>query len=692
MDSLIPIINKLQNVFHLIGEQDALSLPQIVVVGDQSSGKSSVIENILGKSFLPKGVGIITRQPLILQLINASEDDKCGGEDFGVFQHKKNIIFKNFNDIRAEIESVTNNKVGRNKEISDEPICLSIYSKNVLNLTLIDLPGLTKIPVGNQPPDIEARIKRLVTKYISNPNSIILAVVTANTDMTTSESLKLAREFDQDGDRTIAVVTKLDIMDSGTDATDILTGKIIPVKLGIVGVVNRSQKDTMANKSISDSIRDEATFLQKRYPALASKHGTPYLTQRLNNILKIHIKKCLPELKLRVGNVKAQTLAMLDVFGDDLVDGSRALLHVISTFCTAYCAALDGTSRQIDTRKLSGGARICYIFHETFGKTLDYIQPLTGLSKYDILTAMRNSTGTRCGLFVPEACFELLVKRQIVRLLEPSLKCVELIHDEMQQILQNLWSESCREMVRFPRLFEKIISVASDIITRRVSETNEMIENIIKIEMTYINTMHPEFRRSADISMLLYSDKRKKQSEKTEEVISDTKPQKIKVPSPTPSTSISDRVDFPNNVLSLGWFMSFLPVNYFSRLPGNIIPSSIQLKTSKNALQDINTLHPLNDRDKVECEVIERLVSQYFNITKKSIQDKVPKVIMHFMVNFVKENLQRELIEVLYKTEQDESLLQEPEPIKYHRAEQKYILKTLEDVDVLINELRDTIV
>lgn len=347
MDSLISIVNKLQNVFHLIGEGNAVWLPQIVAVGDQSSGKSSVIENILGKSFLPKGVGIITRQPLILQIINIAEDDKSSAEEFGVFQHKNNIIFKNFSDIRAEIESITNNKVGRNKEISEEPICLSIYSKNVLNLTLIDLPGLTKIPVGNQPPDIEIRIRRLVTKYISNPNSIILAVVTANTDMATSESLKLAKEFDPEGNRTVAVVTKLDLMDSGTDATDILTGKIIPVKLGIIGVVNRSQRDIMSNKMVSDAIRDESAFLQKHYPALASKHGTPYLTQRLNQILKIHIKKCLPELKLRISNAKYQTWDRLNAFGNDPVDSNRALLHIINTFSAAYCAALDGTSRYV---------------------------------------------------------------------------------------------------------------------------------------------------------------------------------------------------------------------------------------------------------------------------------------------------------------------------------------------------------
>lgn len=344
MDTLIPIVNKLQNVFNTIGA-DTMSLPQVVVVGMQSSGKSSVLESLVGKSFLPKGVGIVTRQPLILQLINISEDEKTLVEEFGIFQHKKNVIFKNFEEIRAEIEAETKTAAGNDKGICDKPIYLSIYSKQVVNLTLIDLPGLTKVPVGNQPYDIELRIRKLIYKYICNPNSIILAVITANTDMATSESLQMARECDPEGSRTVAVVTKLDLMDAGTDASDILCGKIIPVRLGIIGVINRSQKDTVQNKSLTSSIEDEASFLQKHYPNICHRHGSLYLAKTLNKILTCHIRRCLPDLKQRIAAIKAQTIATLGFYGQDVVDNSKILLHVITKFCTAYCASLDGTSR-----------------------------------------------------------------------------------------------------------------------------------------------------------------------------------------------------------------------------------------------------------------------------------------------------------------------------------------------------------
>lgn len=219
-------------------------------------------------------------------------------EEWGKFLHTKNKVFSDFNDIRLEIERETDRMAGNNKGICPEPINLKIYSTRVVNLTLVDLPGLTKVPVGDQPEDIETQIRDLLVKHIENPNSIILAVTAANTDMATSESLKLAKDVDPDGRRTLAVVTKLDLMDAGTDAIDILCGRVIPVKLGIIGVVNRSQQDIIDKKSINDQLKDEAAYLQRKYPTLATRNGTPYLAKTLNRLLMHHIRDCLPDLKV----------------------------------------------------------------------------------------------------------------------------------------------------------------------------------------------------------------------------------------------------------------------------------------------------------------------------------------------------------------------------------------------------------
>lgn len=140
---------------------------------------------------------------------------------------------------------------------------------------------------------------------------------------------------------------------------------------------------------------------------------------------------------------------------------------------------------------------MCYIFHEIFGRTLDSVHPLTGLTKMDILTAIRNATGPRPALFVPEVSFELLVKRQIRRLEEPSQRCVELIHEEMQRIIQHCGTEVQQEMLRFPKLHEKIIDVVTQLLRRRLPTTNAMVENLVQIELAYINTKHPDFHKDA---------------------------------------------------------------------------------------------------------------------------------------------------------------------------------------------------
>ncbi|KAL3219662.1 hypothetical protein MRX96_030216 [Rhipicephalus microplus] len=343
MEALIPVINKLQDVFNTIGA-DALQLPQIVVVGAQSSGKSSVLESLVGRDFLPRGSGIVTRRPLVLQLVYVSKDDvqhrsadegTLQLEEWAKFLHTKNKIYTDFDIVREEIEAETDRMSGTNKGICPEPISLKIFSSRVVNLALVDLPGLTKVPVGDQPDDIEQQVRTLILHYISNPNSLILAVTAANTDFATSEALKLAREVDPDGRRTLAVITKLDLMDAGTDAMDVLCGRVIPVKLGIIGVVNRSQQDIKDRKPIADALRDEALFLQRKYPALAARNGTEYLAKTLNRLLMHHIRDCLPELKTRVNVMISQFQSLLSSYGEAVQDQGQTLLQIITKFASS---------------------------------------------------------------------------------------------------------------------------------------------------------------------------------------------------------------------------------------------------------------------------------------------------------------------------------------------------------------------
>ncbi|XP_061917355.1 dynamin-1-like protein isoform X1 [Entelurus aequoreus] len=699
MEALIPVINKLQDVFNTVGA-DVIQLPQIVVVGTQSSGKSSVLESLVGRDVLPRGTGIVTRRPLIFQLVHIDPEDRrktseenefkkngrfyrgVDGEEWGKFLHTKNKIYTNFEEIRQEIEAETERISGINKGISDEPIHLKVFSPHVVNLTLVDLPGITKLPVGDQPKDIEIQIRELIVRYISNPNSIILAVTAANTDMATSEALKVAREVDPDGRRTLAVITKLDLMDAGTDAMDILTGRVIPVKLGIIGLVNRSQLDINQRKSVADSIRDEYAFLQKKYPSLANRSGTKYLARTLNRLLMHHIRDCLPELKTRINVLAAQYQSLLNSYGEPVDDKSATLLQLITKFAAEYCHTIEGTAKYIETAELCGGARICYIFHETFGRTLESVDPLGGLTTIDVLTAIRNATGPRPALFVPEVSFELLVKRQVKRLEEPSLRCVELVHEEMQRIIQHCSNYSTQELLRFPKLHDAIVEVVTSLLRKRLPVTNEMVHNLVAIELAYINTKHPDF---ADACGLMNHNIEEQRRNRMRDLPSSV-PRDKAAAGGAQGTSSNEQIDG-----GTGNWRGMLKKGEDGMVPQNTLPSSPQKGYAVNLLDvPVPVSRKLSAREQRDCEVIERLIKSYFLIVRKNIQDSVPKAVMHFLVNHVKDCLQSELVGQLYKAGLLDDLLTESEDMAQRRNEAADMLQALQKASQVIAEIRET--
>ncbi|CAM1507313.1 Fc.00g069540.m01.CDS01 [Cosmosporella sp. VM-42] len=513
-EDLLSTVNKLQDlVFNTIGS-DSLDLPQIVVVGSQSAGKSSVLENIVGRDFLPRGSGIVTRRPLILQLINVPDDEGAPDpledpyrspaaarrSEWAEFHHIPNRRFNDFSDVKREIENETARVAGSNKGINRQPINLKIYSPHVLNLTLVDLPGLTKVPIGDQPTDIEKQTRNLISEYIAKPNSIILAVSPANVDIVNSEALKLARHVDPLGRRTIGVLTKVDLMDHGTNALDILSGRVYPLKLGFIGVVNRSQQDIQGEKPMEEALQAEADFF-KHHPAyrnISIRCGTHYLAKTLNTTLMSHIRERLPDIKARLNTLMGQTQQELASYGDMHFSGKEhrgsLILQQMTQFANSFISSIDGTSTEISTKELCGGARIYYIFNSVFGSSLESIDPTSNLSALDIRTAIRNSTGPRPSLFVPEMAFDLLVKPQIKLLEIPSQRCVELVYEELIKICHTCGST---ELSRFPRLQAKLIETVSDLLRERLGPAANYVESLISIQRAYINTNHPNFLGAA---------------------------------------------------------------------------------------------------------------------------------------------------------------------------------------------------
>ena len=123
------------------------------MLGGQSAGKSSVLESVVGLDFLPRGDGVVTRRPLELRLNHTPK----GTEPWAKFDEVPNKKFTNFAEVKQTIDFLTYKVCGKSKNIIDKPIVLIIYSPTCPDLTMVDLPGITRIPMAgsDQPDNIE---------------------------------------------------------------------------------------------------------------------------------------------------------------------------------------------------------------------------------------------------------------------------------------------------------------------------------------------------------------------------------------------------------------------------------------------------------------------------------------------------------------------------------------------------------
>uniref|UniRef100_A0A674BL19 Myxovirus (influenza virus) resistance F n=1 Tax=Salmo trutta TaxID=8032 RepID=A0A674BL19_SALTR len=280
-----------------IGIEKDLALPAIAVVGDQSSGKSSVLEALSGVA-LPRGSGIVTRCPLELKLRKS-----FGGKWKAKISYQG--VVETFEDpslVEIHVRTAQNTLAGDGVGICDDLITLEITSPDVCDLTLIDLPGITRVPVTGQPEDIGDQIRRLILKFIKKQETINLVVVPCNVDIATTEALRMAQSVDPEGARTLAILTKPDLVDKGAepDILKIVNGQVVHLNKGYIIVKCRGQNDINQKISLADATRLEMEFFKNHHhfsPLLEqNKVTTQCLATKLTQDLVDHIKTSLPYL------------------------------------------------------------------------------------------------------------------------------------------------------------------------------------------------------------------------------------------------------------------------------------------------------------------------------------------------------------------------------------------------------------
>ncbi|KAK2867237.1 hypothetical protein Q8A67_025354 [Cirrhinus molitorella] len=335
-ESIRPYID-LIDTLRSVGIHKDLGLPTIVVIGDQSSGKSSVLEALSGVA-LPRGSGIVTRCPLELRLKKVP-DVKWKG----VLSYRdKRIEFLEYALVQRHVETAQNELAGKGVGICDELITLEIMSSDVCDLTLIDLPGIARVPVKGQPEDIGDQIKSLIMKFIEKQETINLVVVPCNTDIATTEALKMAQEVDPEGKRTLTILTKPDIIDSGTenDILDIAYNKVIPLSKGYIMVKCRGQRQINDEISLENAAEMERDFFQNhdyfRRLLNENKATMKCLAVKLTENLVDHIKKSLPqldeEIKRQLWDVRNELKEFEGGPPQDPKGAKQFLIKILTTF------------------------------------------------------------------------------------------------------------------------------------------------------------------------------------------------------------------------------------------------------------------------------------------------------------------------------------------------------------------------
>ncbi|KAI8982380.1 P-loop containing nucleoside triphosphate hydrolase protein [Mycotypha africana] len=279
---------EIRSILMSIDHNETLKLPSIVVIGSQSSGKSSVLEAIVGHEFLPKGSNMVTRRPIELTLIYTPNQE----EEYGEFPQLGLGKIHDFKKIQKTLVDM-NLAVSEAECVSDQPIELRIYSPNVPDLTLIDLPGYIQISNRNQPETLKKRIEELCEKYIRGPN-IILAVCSANVDLANSPALKASRKWDPLGLRTIGVITKMDLVPAEVGAS-ILRNTDYPLHLGYIGVVCRAPNNVKDVNMTNALIKNEEAFFRSSmiFDQRDIQVGTSNLRNKLMNVLEQSMGKSL---------------------------------------------------------------------------------------------------------------------------------------------------------------------------------------------------------------------------------------------------------------------------------------------------------------------------------------------------------------------------------------------------------------
>ena len=503
--SVIQLIDDLKDC----GIDSKISLPRITVIGTQSSGKSSLLESIVGYNFLPRGEGTVTRRPLELRLVHV-EDELF--RTYAVFssedkKSKEAQIF-DFDLVRKRIEEKTNEVAGAKRNIVDDPIILTIYSYECPNLTLVDLPGITRVPMrgSDQPEDIERITTEMTERYIQDDMTIILCVIAANSDISTSDALKLARKYDKKGDRTLGVLTKVDIMDRGTTALSILKNEVIQLQHGYVAVKNRSQDDINKQIKVAEALENEKRYFESHneYRTLPNHVGTTTLSRKLTALLYEHITTCLPTIERDIiENLRRYEKELMQLGEPFPIDKNQKFFYLIKKAKDVGSMLKDVMECKVSLKEKNNslgfqGFANFNLLVSKFQKDKNniFIDGLKKTSPSHVILDIVEFKGISLPGFLPKEILEQKVQAELEKLKSPISIFIEDVKKHNEKLLRSIFDSMGSISTEVKDL---LLGKSLEYLESLSADTNHFIHRLIEFEKDMIWTSDTSYFLRYDV-------------------------------------------------------------------------------------------------------------------------------------------------------------------------------------------------
>ncbi|CAK9134038.1 unnamed protein product [Ilex paraguariensis] len=485
-DRIRPLLDAIDKLRHLKVMQEGIQLPTIVVVGDQSSGKSSVLESLAGIS-LPRGQGICTRVPLIMRLQHHSDPlSELHLEFLG------RTVQTDETHISDAINQATDEIAGSGKGISHTPLTLVVKKNGVPDLTMVDLPGITRVPVHGQPDDIYEQISAIITEYIKPEESIILNVLSATVDFPTCESIRMSQRVDKTGLRTLAVVTKVDKAPEGL--LDKVMADDVNIGLGYVCVRNR-----IGDESYDEARKEEANLFET-HPLLSkidkSIVGIPVLAQKLVRIQATIIAKCLPEIVRKINDKLSANISELNRMPHNLTsvpEAMSALMQIIgSSVESLRKVLLRGEFEEYpDDKHMHCTARLSEMLNQC-ARELQKSSEDNYKDNFlmEEIRVLEETRGIGLPNFLPRAAFLMILQKKVNEISGAPVEFVSKVWEYIEKVVVAVLM---RHSEHYPQLESSTRRAAQILIAKRKDMSADRVAEIIEMEKIIDYTCDPEY-------------------------------------------------------------------------------------------------------------------------------------------------------------------------------------------------------